>query len=153
MFTEAGRKNIREWCEKATSGPWYTVELPWLQRGAPTWVIAGSPDPHVATPICDAMEIMEWEEGEEPTYTQSDIDMEFIANARQWVPELLNDLENFEQFAKKKFAEYEEKIAGLKLREEYMINQIVELRTERQGLYHALAASAEALDQSRRGES
>lgn len=38
---------------RATEGPWYRLDPPWLASGSETSILAGSPDPHVATFICD----------------------------------------------------------------------------------------------------
>lgn len=74
---------------QATPGPWYTVDQMWRGRNDPTWVIAGHYDPHFGAGICQPLEILEWENDEEPTYTQQDCDMEFIAEARSAVPKLI----------------------------------------------------------------
>ena len=44
--------------EKATPGPWYRLEPPWLARDCRTSVLAGSPDPHVATWVADLEFVM-----------------------------------------------------------------------------------------------
>jgi hypothetical protein len=88
MMNETRLAEIEERAAKATPGPWYTVDGIWRAATAPTWVIAGHNDPHLGKGVCDALEIMEWEEGEEPCYTQSDSDMEFIAASRTDVPDL-----------------------------------------------------------------
>lgn len=39
--------------EKATPGPWHTVESPWLPANCETYIVAGNPDPHVGRIVCD----------------------------------------------------------------------------------------------------
>ena len=39
--------------EKATKGPWYLLEAPWLPRDCETTILAGSPDPHAGLFVCD----------------------------------------------------------------------------------------------------
>ena len=46
-------ETLEELAAKATPGPWYTLDPPWLPGGAETSLLAGSPDPHVATHIAD----------------------------------------------------------------------------------------------------
>jgi hypothetical protein len=38
---------------EATPGPWYLLETPWLPSDCDTTMLAGSPDPHAGTFICD----------------------------------------------------------------------------------------------------
>ncbi|MGU3417700.1 hypothetical protein [Methylobacterium sp. D54C] len=42
--------------EAATPGAWYTVDTPW---GDGTWLVAGSPDPHAGTMVCDCQDVNE----------------------------------------------------------------------------------------------
>lgn len=84
-------KKLRVLCEKATPGPWYTVEQPWLERDLPTWVIAGSNDPSGAIPICDSLDDFRYEGFDAE---QSDWDMTFIAASREAMPKLLDKIES-----------------------------------------------------------
>lgn len=79
---------------KATKGDWFTVESPWRAnyfdkdigeyRRMPTYIVAGTPDPHGCKPVVDGIEIDEW--GDEKEYNdfvdQSDADLELIAALR-----------------------------------------------------------------------
>jgi hypothetical protein len=95
-------------CEEATDGPWYVVGPPWRanwfdkesqrHRDIPTYVVAGDPDPHRGTPVCDAASVDEYpadDESVSPEQTydalvaQTDADLEFIAHARTDVPQLV----------------------------------------------------------------
>ena len=88
---------IRQRAEKATPGEWYTVGLPWNHEPF-TWVIAGSEDPHQGKPVCDCIYIDSWEgDAEAPDYSQSCIDMDFIAHARTDIPKLLDYIELLEK--------------------------------------------------------
>ncbi len=112
MISEERLQEIRERCQSATQGPWYTVESPWrasyynketgLNEPIGTYVVAGSPDPHVGTPILDSIEIDEWEVPEDgsycgPDYSQSDADLNFAAHARTDIPDLLAEVERLKQ--------------------------------------------------------
>ena len=87
--------------ERATKGPWFTVEYPWLPRDQATYVIAGHHDPHIGIPICDALEPdcfegeddADLERQEQDARAQSDTNMEFIALSRTALPALAREYE------------------------------------------------------------
>lgn len=47
---------LRELSDAATPGLWYTVDTPW---GDGTWIVAGNPDPHAGTMVCDCQDMNE----------------------------------------------------------------------------------------------
>lgn len=51
--TQALLERLESLMARATPRPWYTLDAPWLPSGTETSILAGSPDPHVATFICD----------------------------------------------------------------------------------------------------
>ena len=88
---------IKACAAAATPGPWFTVDTPWRASEGGTYVVAGSPDPHLGTPVLDSVEIMEWPaEDEGPDYSQSDADLTFAARARSWVPTLVAEIERLQ---------------------------------------------------------
>lgn len=54
---------LKELNDAATPGLWYTVDTPW---GDGTWIVAGSPDPHRATMVCDCQDVNESRQDGEP---------------------------------------------------------------------------------------
>lgn len=86
-------KLAKELCERATPGPWHTVDRIWLAPGDATFVIAGHYDPHVGKAVCEPLEVLEWAEGDEPSTTQDDVNMEFIAESRELMPKLIAEVE------------------------------------------------------------
>lgn len=91
-MTEDELKQIEARCNAATPGPWHTCDPIWRQANSPGWVLAGDYDPHRGAGVVSALEIMEWEDGEDPCYTQSDVDLDFIANARTDIPALIAEV-------------------------------------------------------------
>ena len=80
----------RRLADAATPGPWYRLESPWLPRDCGTSVLAGSPDPHVATFVAD----LDWPMLDEEDRKGDDWnDAAFIAWAREGVPRLAAALE------------------------------------------------------------
>jgi hypothetical protein len=76
--------------EVATKGKWFTVEQPWRRSDVATWIVAGSPDPHAAKPVLNAIEIDEWPaEQDGPDYTQSNADLAAVAALKNAAPLLL----------------------------------------------------------------
>lgn len=51
-------------------GDWHTVESPWLLGGAETYIVAGSPDPHVGVYVCDFADTAQ--AGVEDNYTDDE---------------------------------------------------------------------------------
>lgn len=47
---------LKELSDCATPGAWYTVDTPW---GDGTWIVAGNPDPHAGTMVCDCQDMNE----------------------------------------------------------------------------------------------
>lgn len=99
---------IQHRCERASKGPWFTVDPPWRasrydkQTGLhwilPTYVVASNPDPHVGQPVCDSIAIDEWESKQQydEILAQSDADLDFIAHARTDLPDLLKCVANLQ---------------------------------------------------------
>jgi hypothetical protein len=46
-----------EAADKVAPGGWYLLASPWLAPDAETCVLAGNPDPHVAVPVCDMLDL------------------------------------------------------------------------------------------------
>ncbi|MGH9549009.1 MAG: hypothetical protein ACRD3W_06530 [Terriglobales bacterium] len=119
-MTPEERWKARELCDKATAGPWYTVDRPWRMDDHPTWVIAGSYDPHLGKQVCDGIHIDSWEgdENDGPDYTQSDRDLSFIAEVRALLPKALDELDRLNNVVLpttvKRLARQMEKIAQLR---------------------------------------
>lgn len=57
MITDEQLKTWQAIADKATPGPWYTVDHMWLPRGINTDVIAGHHDPHLGASVLDAVRI------------------------------------------------------------------------------------------------
>lgn len=55
---------LKELSDAATPGAWYTVDTPW---GDGSWVVAGNPDPHAGTPVCDFTLVTEDRENDQPS--------------------------------------------------------------------------------------
>lgn len=77
--------------DKATPGPWYTLDPPWLPSGTETSILAGTPDPHVATFICDfhtwAVDDDDDRKGQNP-----DEDATLLVAARNAIPTLITTI-------------------------------------------------------------
>lgn len=90
--------------EAATPGPWFTVEAPWRanyynretesHESIPTYIIAGSDDPHAGKPVLDAVHIEEWETEEQKAafVSQTDSDLGFCCIARSAIPRLVREV-------------------------------------------------------------
>src|SRR6185436_1744900 len=83
-MTDAEMALYQRVCDDATEGPWHRVESPWLPPDVPTYVIAGSPDPHGGRLVCD-FQFLEDRDEEHNDWN----DAEFIAVARTAMPRLL----------------------------------------------------------------
>ena len=77
--------------DAATKGPWFLVPLPWRRRDMPSYVNAGSEDPHGGVPVLNAIGRDEFTDDftEEDWIAQADNDLDFAANARTDLPRLL----------------------------------------------------------------
>ncbi len=82
---------LAEWealAERATGGPWYTVDPPWANSD---WVNAGSEDPHGGSLVCDCQaqhdDMTDDDEGDNAIS-----DAAFIAAARTAVPALIAEV-------------------------------------------------------------
>ena len=65
--------SLKELSDAATPGLWYTVDTPW---GDGTWIVAGNPDPHAGTMVCDCQDADESRPEDGPG---ADDDAAFIA--------------------------------------------------------------------------
>jgi hypothetical protein len=55
---------LKDLSDAATPGLWYTVDTPW---GDGTWIVAGNPDPHAGTMVCDCQDMNESRPEDSPT--------------------------------------------------------------------------------------
>ncbi|WP_179697315.1 hypothetical protein [Methylobacterium sp.] len=67
----------------ATPGVWYTVDTPW---GDGTWLVAGNPDPHAGTMVCDCQDVNETRPEDGPDAAD---DAAFIAASVNYVRKLI----------------------------------------------------------------
>lgn len=79
LMSDEQLEKLEQQFSHTTHGDWYTVEQPWLPKDCPTYIIAGSPDPHVGDRVCymqdfDANDYEDEREGE----AQGWADAEFI---------------------------------------------------------------------------
>ena len=98
-ITPAELQRLAELEKQATPGPWYAVGQPWL-RDIPTYIIAGHQDPHIGTPVLDAIGIDEWEDkpGEEQRLKeQAQTDLELAAALRNSFPGLFARVRELEE--------------------------------------------------------
>ncbi len=78
---------------RATPGPFYTLDPPWLPGGSETSILARSPDPHVARFICDFdMWALDDEEDADRKSECPDADAALLVWLRNHVPEILTAL-------------------------------------------------------------
>lgn len=75
----------------ATPAPWYRLDPPWLPSGSETSILAGSPDPHVATFICD-FDFFAFDEEDEKTSECPDADADLIVFLRNNITELADEI-------------------------------------------------------------
>ena len=75
----------------ATPAPWYRLDPPWLPSGCETSILAGSPDPHVATFICD-FDFFAFDEEDEKTSECPDADADLIVFLRNNVTGLADEI-------------------------------------------------------------
>lgn len=91
---EALVERMRALDAKATAGPWYTLDPPWLPSGTETSILAESPDPHVARFICD---FDLWALDDEADAARKsecpDADADLIVAIRNALPDLLTLIE------------------------------------------------------------
>ena len=78
-----------------TQGNWFCVTEPWLPAAVPTYVVAGSPDPHGAIPIAEPMEEENADEDEE--LDRCDNNAAFIAEASTFVPWAIEEIERIQK--------------------------------------------------------
>lgn len=76
---------------EATPGPWFTLDAPWLPGGSETSILAGSPDPHVATFICD-FDMWAIDDEDDRKSDNSDADAAAIVTLRNALPEIITAL-------------------------------------------------------------
>ncbi|KQS81734.1 hypothetical protein ASG32_03005 [Methylobacterium sp. Leaf361] len=74
---------LAELSDAATPGAWYTVDTPW---GDGTWLVAGNPDPHAGTMVCDCQDVNESRPEDGPDAAD---DAAFIAASVNYVRKLL----------------------------------------------------------------
>lgn len=81
---------LTELLERATKGPFYLLEQPWLDSGMKTALLAKSPDPHVAKFVCD-FEFWADEDGDsEPDNSWSDAEFIcFLVNHAEAIRDLV----------------------------------------------------------------
>lgn len=96
----------------ATPGPWFTVESPWLPPGVPTYVIAGSADPHAGRLVCD----FDFIEDRDQT-DNSDADAAFIAAADPGIVKaLIAEIRRLRMSLDNQAKEADEEVARLEAR-------------------------------------
>lgn len=83
--------NLRELIARATPGSWYTLDPPWLPRDSETSILAGSPDPHVATFVAD-MDMWALDDDDDRKSKSPDADAALIVAAVNALPGLLDAL-------------------------------------------------------------
>ena len=86
-------ERLRGLLTKATPGPWYTLDAPWLPAGAETSILAESPDPHVARFICD-FDLWALDDDEDRKSECPDADAALIVAAVNELPGILDLLES-----------------------------------------------------------
>jgi len=88
-------ERLRRLLERATPRPWFTLDPPWLPIDTETSILAGSPDPHVATFVADLDFCMMDEEDRANGRVADDpnADAELIVAAVNNLPQLLDALE------------------------------------------------------------
>ena len=83
MDKEAVVREIDALYERATRGPWYLLEAPWLHSDCETTILAGSPDPHAGKFVCDFEQFGADDEEEETKNTWNDAEF-IVAIVNAW---------------------------------------------------------------------
>lgn len=79
--------------QRATAAPFYRLDPPWLAGGSETSILAGSPDPHVATFICD-FDFFAFSDEDEKTSECPDADADLLIYLRNHAVEIANEIAN-----------------------------------------------------------
>ncbi|GGD74136.1 hypothetical protein [Croceicoccus mobilis] len=77
---------------KATPGPWYRLDPPWISGDVETTIMAESPDPHVARFICDFDFAGMFEEDDGKKSECPDADADLILALRNSLPAIIASL-------------------------------------------------------------
>lgn len=94
-MTDDIKARLRELLAKATPGPWFTLDPPWLPGGSETSILAESPDPHVARFICD-FDLWALDDDEDRKSECPDDDARLIVECVNALPDLLDHIETLE---------------------------------------------------------
>jgi hypothetical protein len=106
-MTRPDIERLRDLLAEATDDDWYTVEDPWRAKGRapnyefyPTYIVAGSPDPHGSKMVVDAPDVdMDPDEdgiSRDDQIAQGDADLALICAAKNTLPALLAYIEELE---------------------------------------------------------
>jgi hypothetical protein len=82
---------LRSLDRNATAAPFYRLDPPWLAGGSETSILAGSPDPHVATFVCD-FDFFAFSEEDEKTSECPDADADLLIYLRNHAADIADEI-------------------------------------------------------------
>lgn len=84
----------------ATAAPFYRLDPPWLSGDSETSILAGSPDPHAATFICD-FEFFAFSDEDEMTSECPDADADLLIYLRNHAADIADEVANLRSQAER----------------------------------------------------
>lgn len=91
-------ERLRALDRNATAAPFYRLDPPWLPGNSETSILAGSPDPHVATFICD-FDFFAFSDEDEKTSECPDADADLLIYLRNHAAEIADEIANLRAHA------------------------------------------------------